>query len=57
MLRLAHVPLGHIGSFTFHNDGIISLANRPLTTGVAILENDGAQRVMDPGETYEHVDS
>lgn len=57
MLGLAQAPLSRIGSFTFHNDGTISLANRPLTAEVAILENDGAKQVMSLDETYEHVGS
>lgn len=48
ILSLARVPLNRIGSFTFDpNNGTISLTNRPLTCGVVIMENDGAQRVMD----------
>jgi hypothetical protein len=57
ILKLARVPLRRIGSFTFDPDmGTISLTNRPLTSGIAIIENDGASRVMDSDQTYESVD-
>lgn len=56
ILALARVPLHRIGSFTFHNNGTISLTNRPLTCGVVILENDGAKRVMESDRTYESVE-
>ena len=57
ILKLARVPLNRIGSFTFDpNTGTISLTNRPLTSGIAIMENDGAYRVMDSDQTYESVD-
>jgi hypothetical protein len=36
--------------------GTISLTNRPLTSGIAIIENDGASRVMGSDQTYESVD-
>ncbi|KAL2264096.1 hypothetical protein VTK26DRAFT_2298 [Humicola hyalothermophila] len=45
ILKLARVPLNRIGSFSFDPDmGTISLTNRPLTSGIAIMENDGAPR-------------
>ncbi|KAK4151607.1 hypothetical protein C8A00DRAFT_45227 [Chaetomidium leptoderma] len=57
ILKLARVPLDRIGSFTFDpNTGTISLTNRPLTCCLAIIENDGAPRVMDADQTYESVD-
>ena len=58
ILSLARVPLDRIGSFTFNsNSGTISLTNRPLTCDHTIIENDGAERVMDADQTYETVES
>lgn len=31
MLSLGKIPLPHIGSFTMDNNGVVRLANRPLT--------------------------
>ena len=57
ILKLAYIPLNCIGSFTFDpNIGTISLTNRPLTSGIAIIENDGASWVMDSDQTYKSVD-
>lgn len=39
-LDLSH-PLPKIGSFTVHDSGEVSLTNRPLTKGLAMLENAG----------------
>lgn len=52
MLSLARVPQPRIGSFRFHDDGTVTLSNRPLTCAMAILENDGAPRAIPPGRTY-----
>ncbi|KAK1772055.1 hypothetical protein QBC33DRAFT_575755 [Phialemonium atrogriseum] len=38
------------------HDGTISLTNRPLRCGMAILENDGAPRVMHRNDTYTCVE-
>lgn len=56
ILALARVPLSCLGSFTFHNNGTMSLTNRPLTCGVVILENDRAKKVMEADRTYESVE-
>ncbi|KAK4145988.1 uncharacterized protein C8A04DRAFT_26148 [Dichotomopilus funicola] len=57
MLQLARIPLDRTGSFTFDPDtAVISLTNRPLTCSLAILENDGAEQVIEPNRTYESVD-
>ncbi|KFH48864.1 hypothetical protein ACRE_002340 [Hapsidospora chrysogenum ATCC 11550] len=57
MLCLARVPSDRIGSFTSDpGSGTISLANRPLTSCVVCIENDGSPRVIDAGQTYETVD-
>ncbi|KAF6787339.1 aminoglycoside phosphotransferase [Colletotrichum sojae] len=52
MLSLARVPQPRIGSFRFHDDGTVTLSNRPLTCAMMILENDGAPRAIPPGRTY-----
>ncbi len=52
MLSLARVPQPRIGSFYFGHDGSIALTNRPLTTTLMILENDGAPRTIDQNEIY-----
>ncbi|KAK3900414.1 hypothetical protein C8A05DRAFT_45750 [Staphylotrichum tortipilum] len=57
MLSLARVPQPRIGAFRFHDDGTITLTNRPLTCSMMILENDGAARTMQPGDTYGCTDA
>ncbi|KAH0425489.1 hypothetical protein CcaCcLH18_10948 [Colletotrichum camelliae] len=52
LLSLARIPQQRIGSFRFHDDGTVTLTNRPLSCSVMIFENDGAPRVMHPDETY-----
>ncbi|KAF2812184.1 uncharacterized protein BDZ99DRAFT_383189 [Mytilinidion resinicola] len=52
MLSLARVPQLRIGSFRYHDDGSISLSNRPLSCSTIILENDGASRIMHRSDTY-----
>lgn len=52
MLSLARIPQPRIGSFRFHNDGTITLTNRPLTSSTMILESKGAPRVMLCKNTY-----
>ena len=52
MLSLARVPQTRIGSFQFHDDGTITLTNRPLSCSMMILENEGATRTIPRGETY-----
>ncbi|KAL8420339.1 hypothetical protein RB594_003211 [Gaeumannomyces avenae] len=52
ILSLARIPQPRIGSFQFHDDGTISLTNRPFTTVLALLENNGAPRVLKSNTTY-----
>jgi hypothetical protein len=52
ILSLARVPQPRIGSFEFHNNGTITLTNRPLSCSTIILENDGAPRTISRNETY-----
>ena len=52
ILSLARVPQHRIGAFRFHDDGTLTLSNRPLTTNVAILENDGAPCCVPRDRTY-----
>ncbi|KAL8367268.1 hypothetical protein RB599_010318 [Gaeumannomyces hyphopodioides] len=52
ILSLARIPQPRIGSFRFHDDGTISLTNRPFTIVLALLENNGAPRVLQSDTTY-----
>ncbi len=52
ILSLARIPQPRIGSFQFHNNGTITLSNRPLPCSIIILENDGAPRTISRNETY-----
>ena len=52
MLSLARIPQPRIGSFNFHNNGTITLTNRPLPCSIIILENNGAPRTISRNETY-----
>lgn len=52
VLSLARTRQPRIGSFRFHDDGTISLANRPLLCSMAIMENDGAPRTINRNDTY-----
>ncbi len=57
MLSLPRVPQTRIGSFQFHDDGTITLTNRPLSCSMMILENEGAPRTIPRGETYSCTDA
>lgn len=57
LLSLARVPQAQIGSFQFHNDGAITLTNRPLFCSMMILENDGATRTIQKNDTYSCTDA
>ncbi|EJT79819.1 hypothetical protein GGTG_04902 [Gaeumannomyces tritici R3-111a-1] len=46
-----------IGSFQFHDDGTISLTNRPLESTIARLENEGAPRTMPQNATYQATEA
>ncbi|KND87838.1 hypothetical protein TOPH_07455 [Tolypocladium ophioglossoides CBS 100239] len=52
MLSLARIPQPRIGSFRFHNDGTVTLTNRPLNCTTMMLENDGTPRTMQTNQTY-----
>jgi len=56
ILSLARVPQPRIGSFRFHADGTLMLANRPLLCCVPILENGGTPRTMPRDETYTYTE-
>ncbi|KAL8407482.1 hypothetical protein RB594_006343 [Gaeumannomyces avenae] len=57
ILSLARVPQPRIGSFQFHDDGTISLTNRPLESTIARLENEGAPRTMPQNATYQATEA
>ncbi|KAI6780382.1 uncharacterized protein J7T54_007231 [Emericellopsis cladophorae] len=57
MLSLASLPQPRIGAFQFHADGTITVSNRPLTTSIAILENDGAPCCIPRDRTYAAAES
>ncbi|KAG5922924.1 hypothetical protein E4U42_005146 [Claviceps africana] len=57
LLSLARIPQARIGSFQFHNDGTITLTNRPLSCSMMILENEGATRTMLPSTTFACTDA
>ncbi|PNY27693.1 Uncharacterized protein TCAP_02379 [Tolypocladium capitatum] len=52
MLSLARIPQPQIASFRFHDDGTVTLTNRPLTCSMMILENDGTPRTMERNSIY-----
>lgn len=52
ILSLSRVPQPRIGSFQFHDDGSVTLTNRPLSCAMMILENDGSPRTIGPRDTY-----
>ncbi|OBT56003.1 hypothetical protein VE04_03024 [Pseudogymnoascus sp. 24MN13] len=52
MLALGNIPLPLIGSFTMDNDGVVRLANRPLTLQIHQLENGGIPTKIDRDTTY-----
>lgn len=56
LISISRVQLPRIGSWTFHNDGSISLSNRPLTCSIPILEQAGAPRAIQPKQTYTCVE-
>ncbi|KAK7398606.1 hypothetical protein QQX98_012015 [Neonectria punicea] len=52
MLSLARIPQPQISSFRFHDDGTVTLTNRPLTCSMMILENDGTPRTVERSNVY-----
>jgi hypothetical protein len=57
MLALGNIPLPRIGSFTMDNDGVVRLANRPLTLQIHQLENEGIPTKIDRDTTYATTES
>jgi hypothetical protein len=57
ILSLAQIPQPRIGSFRYHEDGTISLSNRPLSYSTIMLENNGAPRTMQTSDTYTCTDA
>ncbi len=57
MLSLAGIPQARIGPFQFHDNGTVTLANRPLSCSVMILDNDGAARTMSRDEAFGCTDA
>ncbi|EFY93749.1 hypothetical protein MAC_00240 [Metarhizium acridum CQMa 102] len=57
LLSLARIPQAQIGSFHFHNDGTVTLTNRPLSCSMMILENDGAVNTIQRSTTFSCTDA
>ena len=57
ILSLARIPHARIGSFQFHNNGTITLTNRPLSSDMMISENQGAPRVIEKNNTFSCTDA
>ena len=51
ILALAHIPQPKIGALRILDDVTISLNNRPITSSMFLLENEGAARTIYLGET------
>ncbi|KAK6385475.1 hypothetical protein LTS17_001043 [Exophiala oligosperma] len=56
LLSLTRRPLSHIGSLTIDNDGVVSLANRPLSIIIPEAENDSCPPVVNCNYTYGTVE-
>lgn len=52
ILSLAHIPQACIRSFQFVESGVITLTNRPLTSSIITLENEGAERTIQSNQVY-----
>ena len=57
MLSLSVIELPRIGSFTFHDQGAISLTNRPLTLRLHDIENEGVATNIARCDTYSNTES
>ncbi|KKY13734.1 hypothetical protein UCRPC4_g06919 [Phaeomoniella chlamydospora] len=55
LLSLAKIPQPRIGSFTFEDDGRITLSNRPLTLQLHMLENEKVPTNIGRKTTYSSV--
>jgi hypothetical protein len=56
MLSLTRRPLPHIGSLTIDDEGVVSLANRPLSMIVPEAENDSCPPVASRSYVYSTVE-
>jgi len=57
MLSVSAQTFSRIGSQTINNQGVISLANRPLTCTLQMLENDNVSSGITRDRTYTETDS
>ncbi|KAH6874937.1 hypothetical protein B0T10DRAFT_200595 [Thelonectria olida] len=57
MLTLASIPQDKIGSWTFNDDGTISLTARPLFSAFTMLETAGVTRSINKGDTYNNSEA
>ncbi|KIW85238.1 hypothetical protein Z517_00628 [Fonsecaea pedrosoi CBS 271.37] len=57
LLSLTRRPLSHIGSLTIDNEGVVSLANRPLSIIIPEAENDSCPPVVNRSYIYSVVES
>ncbi|KAH0837219.1 hypothetical protein FOPE_04793 [Fonsecaea pedrosoi] len=57
LLSLTRRPLPHIGSLTIDNEGVVSLANRPLSIIIPEAENDRRPPVVNRSYIYSVVES
>lgn len=53
MVYLARIPQPRVASFCFHDNGTITLTNRPLYCAMIMLENEGTPRTMQRNDTYQ----
>ena len=53
ILSLTHVPLPRIGSFSFNEDGTVTLSNRPQSASMMILEKEGSPRIIERNTAYQ----
>lgn len=56
MLSLASIPLPRIGSFRVHENGYLSLENRPISVQLAMLENEDIPADISRDTTFSTVD-
>ncbi|KPM34278.1 hypothetical protein AK830_g12290 [Neonectria ditissima] len=57
ILSLARIPQSKIGSFQFNHNSTITLSNRALSCSIAILENEGAERILKKSDTHASTDA
>ena len=56
MLSFGRIPLPRIGSFTLNDQGVLSLTNRPLTSRLQDLENEGVPTNIARHDSYSSVE-